>query len=90
MFAIAWVVPRSGAAQLEEKRRVTVADTIRMTTVPEVQYAAADNSSSRIALFSPNEKEFLVVTERGIVETNEREFSLLRFETSELFRSPKP
>jgi dipeptidyl aminopeptidase/acylaminoacyl peptidase len=90
MFTIARVVPTSGAAQLEEKNRVTVADTIRMTTVPEVQYAAADSSSSRVALFSPNEKEFLVVTERGIVETNEREFSLLRFETSELFRSPKP
>jgi dipeptidyl aminopeptidase/acylaminoacyl peptidase len=90
MFTMGWVVPTSGAAQLNERRRVTVADTIRMTTVPEVQYAAADGSSSRIALFSPDGKELLIVTERGIVETNEREFSLLRFETSELFRSPKP
>jgi dipeptidyl aminopeptidase/acylaminoacyl peptidase len=31
----------------------------------------------------------VIVTERGILETNEREFSLLLFEKKELFRSPK-
>ena len=90
IFSTVWVLTALRAAQVEEKRRVTVADTIRMTTVPDVQYAAADNSASRIALFSPDGKEFLIVTERGILETNEREFCLLLFKTSELFRSPKP
>jgi dipeptidyl aminopeptidase/acylaminoacyl peptidase len=90
VFTMGWVVPASGAVQLEEKKRITVADTIRMTTVPEVQYAAADSSSSRIAIFSPDGREWLIVTEHGIVETNEREFSLLRFQTFELFQSPKP
>jgi dipeptidyl aminopeptidase/acylaminoacyl peptidase len=88
--SMAWLVAPLGAAQVERKRLVTVADTIRMTTVPDVQYAAGDSSTSRIALFSPDGQKFLTITERGILETNEREFSLLLFETSELFRSPKP
>jgi len=37
----------------------SVADTIRMTTVPETRYAAEDTSKSRIALFSPLEARSL-------------------------------
>ena len=76
-------------AQSETKRSVTVVDTIRMTTIPETKYAAEDASKSRIALFSPDEKQFVLVTERGIPESNEREFSLLLFEAGELFSPPK-
>jgi dipeptidyl aminopeptidase/acylaminoacyl peptidase len=78
------------AAQTETKKGVTVTDTIRMTTVPETRYAAEDTSKSRIALFSPDNQRFVVVTERGIPETNEREFSLLLFRTDELLRPRRP
>jgi hypothetical protein len=88
--SITWLLAALGAAQVEENRPVTVADTIRMTTVPDIQYAAADSSTSRIALFSPDNQTFVTITERGILETNEREFSLLLFHTAELFRPPKP
>jgi hypothetical protein len=63
--------------------------TIRMTTVPDIPYAAADSSTRRIALFSSDIQKYVTITERGILETNEREFSPF-FHTSELLRSPKP
>ena len=78
------------AGQPSTKKSLTVADTIRMTTLPEPRYAAEDTSKSRIALFSPDSKRLVIITERGILETNEREFSLLLFETDQLFRAPKP
>lgn len=77
------------AAQVSQTRRVTVADTIRMTTIPEPQFAIDDTSKNRIALFSPDKKHFTIITERGIVETNEREFSLVVFATAEVFQSPE-
>src|ERR1700726_3257634 len=77
--AMVCVVPSLHAGQVEINKSVTVGDTIRMTTVPETRYAAEDTSNSRIALFSPDNKRFVIVTERGILETNEREFSLLLF-----------
>ncbi len=82
------------AVQLEtteaaKKRGVTVADTIRMTTIPEPQYAIQDPSQSRVALFSTDKKHFAIVAEHGILETNEREFSLFLFAAAEVFQSPK-
>jgi dipeptidyl aminopeptidase/acylaminoacyl peptidase len=88
-FGIAALTLPLRAEQAAVESRVTVADTIQMTTVPETQYAAGDASKSRAALFSPDNKKFVVVTERGRLETNEREFSLLLFETEELFGNPK-
>jgi len=82
---------RSGqgeAAKATKPRGVTVADTIRMTTIPEPQYAVEDRSKHRVALFSPDQKHFAMVAEHGIVETNEREFSLFVFATAEAFDWP--
>jgi dipeptidyl aminopeptidase/acylaminoacyl peptidase len=89
-LALLCVTAPLGAAQAVGKKSITVADTIRMTTVPETQYAAGDASKSHIALFSPDYKHFVIVTEHGLLETNEREFSLLMFQTDEVFRSPRP
>jgi len=80
----------SNAGQEVEKKSITVADTIRMTTVPETQYAAEDASKSRVALFSPDNKRLVIVTEHGRLDTNEREFSILMFRTDELFHSGRP
>ncbi|HYL14625.1 MAG TPA: hypothetical protein VEV41_16395 [Terriglobales bacterium] len=81
---------RLSAGEESKKRGVTVADTIRMATVPEPQYAAQDASKNRVAIFSPDKKHFVIVVERGILETNEREFSLLLYESAEIFRSSEP
>jgi dipeptidyl aminopeptidase/acylaminoacyl peptidase len=90
LAGIACAALPSNAGQEVKKKSITVADTIRMTTVPETQYAAEDPSKSRVALFSPDNKRLVVVTERGLLETNEREFSILMFQTDELFSSAKP
>lgn len=90
VLSITRVATPACAVEAEKRKSVTVADAIRMTTVPENQYTGGDASKSRIALFSPDNKRFVIVTERGLLETNEREFSLLMFRTDELFRSPKP
>src|SRR4029077_21091868 len=47
-------------------------------------------SKSRIALFSPDSGHFVIVVERGIPESNEREFSLLLFRSDQAFRHPIP
>jgi hypothetical protein len=81
------VVPGTEAAQ---KRRITVEETIRMTVFPETTYTAGDRSVSRFARFSPDGKEFGVITEKGHPETNDNEFSLLLFETKDAFHHPEP
>jgi len=48
-----------------------------MTTVPETSFARGRHVEGPDALFSPDNKRFVIVTERGISTTNEREFSLL-------------
>ena len=87
---IACGAPASGAGQELKKKVITVADTIQMTTIPDTQYAAEDTSSGRIALFSPDNRRVVIVTERGLLETNEREFSILMFQTDELFSAARP
>jgi len=77
------------AQQGSNKRSVTVADTIRMTTIPRPQYAIKDPNSP-IAWFSPDKKHFAIIAEHGILETNERESSLVVFTAAEVFQSPKP
>src|SRR6266436_1438407 len=69
------------------KRPVTVADAIGMTRL------AVDGNSfvpSRAARFSPDGKQFVVVLKKGHIEKNTNDFSLLRFTTSDVFRSPTP
>ena len=75
-------------ANEEAKHRITVADTIRMTTFPETPCAGRDAANSRFACFSPNGKRFVVITQTGHPETNENEFSLLLFEVADAFRRP--
>ena len=75
--------------EADPKRRISVEETIRMTVFPETTYTAGDRSASRFARFSPDGKRFVVVTEKGHPETNENEFSLLLFETKDVFHQPK-
>jgi dipeptidyl aminopeptidase/acylaminoacyl peptidase len=94
LLYVAWLFRAShvdaAAADDIAKHRVTVADTIRMTTLPENAHAAGDISTGRFARFSPDGKRFVVVTQKGDPETNDNEFSLLLFKTAEVFRHPVP
>lgn len=81
---------RMAAGPQEAKKRITVEDTIGMTTLPETLYAGGDASTSRYVGFSPDGRRFVVVTEKGLPETNENEFSILLFDSREALNHPKP
>jgi dipeptidyl aminopeptidase/acylaminoacyl peptidase len=72
------------------KRPIAVIDTIRMRTLAENPYPGGDPSSNRFASFSPDGKHFVAVTKRGMPETNENEYALLLYATSQAFQHPKP
>src|SRR5208282_1432265 len=71
-----------------EKRRVTVADVIRMTRLADPDYFSGQSSQGRVAQFSPDGKRFIVVLKKGNLERNTTEFSVLLFHTSGVFGSP--
>jgi dipeptidyl aminopeptidase/acylaminoacyl peptidase len=68
----------SGEHRAEERRPITVADTIAATRL--------DLS----AQFSPNGKRFVVVLRTGNLENNTNEFSVYLYRTADVFSSPKP
>jgi hypothetical protein len=72
------------------KRPVTVADSIQMTRLGDVKYTDGWPSNGIVAKFSPNGKQFVVVLKKGNLEANTNEYSLILFQTSEVFQSPKP
>ena len=74
--------------QISKERRITVEDTIRMTVLPATTYTAGVRPG--VAHFSPDGSRFVVVTARGLPETNENEFSLLLYHTSAAMHSPRP
>jgi dipeptidyl aminopeptidase/acylaminoacyl peptidase len=66
-----------------EKRRVTVADTIRMNRIAGSGYPSL-RPKSGFAVFSPDGKHFAIVIARGNVEKNTNEYSLLVFRTTDV------
>ncbi len=72
------------------KRPVTVPDSIRTTRLGDRLYDWGAPSKGLVAKFSPDGKRFVVVLRRGNLETNTNEYSLILFETDEVFRSPNP
>jgi hypothetical protein len=86
-------VARTNQAKSETasvKRPVTVADSIRMTRLGDPQYNDGAPSKGLVAKFSPDGKRFVVVLRKGNLETNTNEYSLILFETDEIFHSPTP
>ena len=70
------------------KRPVTVPDFIQMTRFGDPLYDLGVSSKGLVAKFSPDGKRFVVVLRKGNLETNTNEYSLLLFETDEVFHSP--
>ncbi|MGA8429228.1 MAG: hypothetical protein WB729_05375 [Candidatus Sulfotelmatobacter sp.] len=72
------------------KRPVTVPDFIQMTRFGDPRYIDGAPSNGLVAKFSPDGKRFVVVLRKGNIETNTNEYSLILFETDEVFHSPNP
>jgi dipeptidyl aminopeptidase/acylaminoacyl peptidase len=72
------------------KRPVTVADSIQMTRLGDPSYAEGALSNGIVAKFSPDGKRFVVILKKGNLEANTNEYSLLLFQTAEVFQSPQP
>jgi dipeptidyl aminopeptidase/acylaminoacyl peptidase len=63
----------------------TVADSVAMTHITEPQEEYAEDPPQ----VAPDGRRFLVVTERGVLASNVRRYSLLVFDIDELQRAPK-
>jgi dipeptidyl aminopeptidase/acylaminoacyl peptidase len=68
-------------------RPVTIADSITMTMLGDPLAEYVDTSPAQ---FSPNGKQFVVVTRKGNLALNTNEYDLLLFESAEVFDSPEP
>jgi hypothetical protein len=72
------------------KQPVTVADSIQMTRLGDVKYTDGWPSNGMVAKFSPDGKHFVVILKKGNLQANTNEYSLVLFQTAEVFRSPEP
>ncbi len=73
---------------VRQRRPVTVPDTVRMTKLGDWRYYWGASSAGRVAQFSPDGSKFVVVLRKGNLEQNTNEFSLLLWNTDEVFGSP--
>ncbi len=65
-------------------RPVTVSDAIRMTRLGDPDYADGAPSLGRVAQFSHDSKEFVIVVRRGNLEQNTNEYQLLLWKTDRI------
>jgi hypothetical protein len=96
-FMFCWNQPTEGlvgsksttqTAVGQTKRPVTVADSIQMTRLGDLSYTEGAPSQGLVAKFSPDQKHFVVILKKGDLEANTNEYSLMLFQTAEVFRSP--
>src|SRR5258706_6763570 len=73
-----------------KKRTTTVQDAIQMTRLADSKYLAGYPSEGRVAQFSPNGTQFVVVLRKGDLERTTNECSILLFQSVDAFNSPKP
>ena len=72
------------------KRPITIADSIQMTRLGVPSYIDGASSKGIVAKFSPDGKHFVVVLNRGNLEANTSEYSLVLFQTAKVYQSPEP
>jgi len=71
-----------------DTRPASVVDSIQMTNL--VEYDSRLSAKHDPALFSPDGKQFVVVTQKGNIDNNTTNYSLLLFHTSRSLLSPMP
>src|SRR5579872_1811887 len=81
---------KASNSQIVASRPITVADTITMTRFGDPLYEANVSSEDRVATFSPDGKQFVVLCRRGNLTTNQNEYFVLRWKTAEIFNSAPP
>ena len=79
-----------GAATADDEmtrggRPVTIEDAIEMTRLADPGYLGGGSSAGRVAIFSPDQSKFAVVLRKGHISTNSNEYSLLLWQTAEVF-----
>jgi dipeptidyl aminopeptidase/acylaminoacyl peptidase len=74
------------------KRRVSVADVVRMTRVGEPLYVGYTGVGPKegFAAFSPDGRRFAFVVTKGNLERNTNDYSLLLFHTADVFQAATP
>jgi dipeptidyl aminopeptidase/acylaminoacyl peptidase len=73
-----------------QKRAVTVADSVCMTRLPASDYGLGLSSEGHVAKFSPDGSRFIIVLQKGNLQNNINEYSLLLFHSSAAFKTPRP
>ena len=81
---------RFAQPKVTTKRPVTVADAITMTQTGDRNYLDGFATRGNVGIFSPDGSKFAFVTQKGNLETNTVEFTLLVFRTAQAFQSPTP
>ncbi len=84
-----WASPSGGedlSGRLKAKRSVTVTDMIGMTLPGESMYTDGIPDPHRIAIVSPDRKQFIVLLQRGEMATNGVKYSLLLFDADNILR----
>jgi dipeptidyl aminopeptidase/acylaminoacyl peptidase len=81
---------RVAQAKVGTKRPVTVADAITMTQTGDRNYLDGFATRGNVGIFSPDGGKFAFVTQKGNLENNTVEFTLLVFRTAQAFQSPAP
>jgi len=79
-----------GEQDVAGRRRVSLPDVIGMTRLADPSYFLGASVKGHVAQFSPDGKRFVIVVKKGNLEKNTNEYSVLLFQTSEAFLSPKP
>jgi len=61
-----------------------------MTRLGDASYAEGAQSKGITAKFSPDGKQFVAILKKGNLQANTNEYSLVLFQTAEVFQSPAP
>lgn len=70
--------------------RITVSDTIRMTKLGDASYFAGGSAQGRVGHLAPDGSKALVILRRGNLEKNTNDYSLLLWNTADLFSGGTP
>lgn len=81
---------RSSDGSEQASHLVTVANAIRMTKLGNASYFAGGSSEGKVGYFSPDGRRVLVVLRRGNLEKNTNDYSLLLWNTTDLFSTGTP
>lgn len=82
------VVLRAATAEDEKAeggRPVRIEDAIEMTRLADPGYLGGGGSAGRVAIFAPDKSKFVVVLRKGHINTNRNEYSLILWQTSDIF-----